>query len=40
MDAAADRAHHQRGRIGDPARARELGPAPADPGQLAQTLSS
>ncbi|MDN3023583.1 hypothetical protein [Streptomyces sp. S.PB5] len=30
VEAAVDRAHHQWGRIGDPARARELGPALAD----------
>ncbi|WP_018547756.1 hypothetical protein [Streptomyces sp. LaPpAH-108] len=30
VEAAADRAHHQWGRIEDPARARELGPALAD----------
>ncbi|CAL9520656.1 hypothetical protein SUDANB15_03820 [Streptomyces sp. enrichment culture] len=30
VEAAVDRAHHQWGRIGDPARARELGPALAE----------
>ncbi|MEU5793248.1 hypothetical protein ABZ800_06900 [Streptomyces sp. NPDC047813] len=30
VEAAADRAHHQWGRIGEPARARELGPALAE----------
>jgi hypothetical protein len=30
VEAAVDRAHHQWGRIGDTARARELGPALAE----------